>query len=72
MREILSIHVGQCGNQIADRFWRLVLKEHGLHESGAVQDTSAVRANTNQEVFSTRCATENMSPAPCSSTWSRA
>ena len=51
MREILSIHVGQCGNQIADRFWRLVLKEHGLHDSGAVKDTSVVKANTNQEVF---------------------
>ncbi|OAI56929.1 hypothetical protein AYO49_03295 [Verrucomicrobiaceae bacterium SCGC AG-212-N21] len=43
--------MGQCGNQIADRFWRLVLKEHGLHESGAVMDSSVVKANTNQEVF---------------------
>lgn len=51
MREILSIHVGQCGNQIADRFWRLILKEHGLHESGAVKDTTLVKSNTNQEVF---------------------
>ncbi len=34
MREILSIHVGQTGNQIADRFWRLVLKEHGLNPNG--------------------------------------
>lgn len=51
MREILSIHVGQCGNQIADRFWRLILKEHGLHESGAVRDTAVVKSNTNQEVF---------------------
>lgn len=51
MREILSIHVGQCGNQIADSFWRLILKEHGLHESGAVKDSTLVKANTNQEVF---------------------
>jgi len=51
VREILSIHVGQCGNQIADRFWRLILKEHGLLESGAVQDNSAIKNNTNQEVF---------------------
>ncbi|MFZ4766525.1 MAG: hypothetical protein ACOYMN_16355, partial [Roseimicrobium sp.] len=50
MREILSIHVGQCGNQIADRFWRLILKEHGLLESGAVKDSSnsAIKNNTNQ------------------------
>lgn len=51
MREILSIHVGQCGNQIADSFWRLILKEHGLHESGAVKDSTLVKSNTNQEVF---------------------
>ena len=51
MREILSIHVGQCGNQIADQFWRLILKEHGLLENGSVRDSNAVKANTNQEVF---------------------
>jgi tubulin beta len=47
VREILSIHVGQCGNQIADRFWRLVLREHGLTESG----TPKAGANVNMEVF---------------------
>ncbi len=51
MREILSIHVGQCGNQIADQFWRLILKEHGLHESGAVKDSNLIKSNSNQEVF---------------------
>lgn len=51
MREILSIHVGQCGNQIADRFWRLILKEHGLLENGGVKDINAVKTNSNQEVF---------------------
>lgn len=51
MREILSIHVGQCGNQIADRFWRLVLREHGLTEAGTPKDGSAAAANANMEVF---------------------
>ena len=52
MREILSIHVGQCGNQIADRFWRLVLREHGLTEAGTPKDGSTnVAANTNLEIF---------------------
>jgi len=51
VREILSIHVGQCGNQIADQFWRLILKEHGMHESGTVKDGNLVKSNTNQEVF---------------------
>lgn len=51
MREILSIHVGQCGNQIADRFWRLVLREHGLTESGTPKAGANVAANANMEVF---------------------
>ncbi|MFN0080259.1 MAG: tubulin beta chain [Prosthecobacter sp.] len=52
MREILSIHVGQCGNQIADRFWRLVLREHGLTEAGTPKDGSTnVAANANLEIF---------------------
>ena len=38
MREILSIHVGQCGNQIADRYWRLILREHGLTIDQVVHD----------------------------------
>lgn len=51
MREILSIHVGQCGNQIADRFWRLVLREHGLTEAGTLKEGSVAAANTNLEIF---------------------
>ena len=51
MREILSIHVGQCGNQIADCFWRLLLKEHGLQENGVVKDNNVVKSNSHQEVF---------------------
>lgn len=51
MREILSIHVGQCGNQIADRFWRLILREHGLTEAGTPKDGGTASANANLEVF---------------------
>lgn len=28
-REIITIQVGQCGNQIGARFWDLLLQEHG-------------------------------------------
>jgi hypothetical protein len=53
MREILSIHVGQTGNQIADRFWRLILKEHGLKPNGTPAVPQAAN-NTHQEVFFNR------------------
>jgi hypothetical protein len=51
VREILSIHVGQCGNQIADRYWRLILREHGLDESGVPKQGSSAANNANMEVF---------------------
>ncbi len=35
-REVITIQVGQCGNQIGRAFWELLLKEHSL-------------SNTNQE-----------------------
>lgn len=51
MREIVSIHIGQCGNQIADRYWRLILREHGLNESGMPKDGNTASSNSNMEVF---------------------
>ncbi|CAF4216269.1 unnamed protein product, partial [Adineta steineri] len=30
MREIVNISIGQCGNQIAGKFWEVVAGEHGL------------------------------------------
>jgi tubulin beta len=51
VREIVSIHIGQCGNQIADRYWRLILREHGLNESGMPKDGNAASSNSNMEVF---------------------
>jgi len=34
MREIVSIHVGQCGNQLGNRFWDVVAREHGIDDKG--------------------------------------
>uniref|UniRef100_A0A9J2PK57 Tubulin beta chain n=1 Tax=Ascaris lumbricoides TaxID=6252 RepID=A0A9J2PK57_ASCLU len=34
MREIVHIQVGQCGNQIGDRFWSVISKEHGIQPDG--------------------------------------
>ncbi|MCB1236019.1 MAG: tubulin beta chain [Verrucomicrobiae bacterium] len=61
MREILSIHVGQCGNQIADQFWRLITREHGLNHRG-VPSESGVPENANQGVFFNRVNDSKYSP----------
>jgi len=34
MREIISLHAGQCGNQIGHRFWQIVSGEHSIDRQG--------------------------------------
>ncbi|KAI6025088.1 beta-tubulin 2 [Pisolithus microcarpus] len=33
-REIINIQAGQAGNQVGESFWKMLLAEHGLDESG--------------------------------------
>jgi len=43
VREILHIQVGQCGNQIGNRFWQTVIAEHNIDGSGYyIGDTAEV------------------------------
>ena len=37
-REIITVQVGQCGNQIGWRFWDLALREHAAHNQAGVFD----------------------------------
>jgi tubulin epsilon len=37
-REIITVQVGQCGNQIGLRFWDLALKEHSLYNKNGIYD----------------------------------
>jgi len=32
--EIVQIQVGQCGNQIGEKFWETITSEHGLDQNG--------------------------------------
>lgn len=34
MREVISLHLGQCGNQIASSFWTKISKEHEISPQG--------------------------------------
>eukprot|EP00112_Aurelia_sp_Birch-Aquarium-sp1_P024519 Seg7804.3 transcript_id=Seg7804.3/GoldUCD/mRNA.D3Y31 product="Tubulin beta chain" protein_id=Seg7804.3/GoldUCD/D3Y31 len=34
MREIISIQVGQCGNQVGNKFWDVICKEHKIDNDG--------------------------------------
>ncbi|TPX56597.1 hypothetical protein PhCBS80983_g04424 [Powellomyces hirtus] len=39
-REIISVHAGQCGNQIGAKFWEVVSDEHGIDPTGHYQGDS--------------------------------
>ncbi|GAM25142.1 hypothetical protein SAMD00019534_083170, partial [Acytostelium subglobosum LB1] len=35
MREIVHLQVGQCGNQIGNKFWEVISEEHGIQADGS-------------------------------------
>ncbi|EGC38458.1 gamma tubulin [Dictyostelium purpureum] len=39
-REIITLQVGQCGNQIGSEFWKQLCKEHGINPAGYLEDYS--------------------------------
>ncbi|GMI47053.1 hypothetical protein TrCOL_g169 [Triparma columacea] len=39
-REILTLQVGQCGNQIGSEFWKQLCAEHGIQPDGLLSDSS--------------------------------
>lgn len=42
-REIITVQVGQCGNQIGCRFWELALREHALYNPQGIYDEALSR-----------------------------
>lgn len=48
MGSIITLQVGQCGNQIGNEFWEKVCKEHGLSNSGEVLHS---RNNDRKDAF---------------------
>ncbi len=37
-REIITLQVGQCGNQIGMEFWKQLCLEHGISKEGILED----------------------------------
>ena len=38
MREIITLQLGQCGNQIGSEFWKQLCAEHGISPDGTLQE----------------------------------
>lgn len=48
-RELITVQVGQCGNQIGCKFWELALKEHAAYNPGGLYDDAISRCVCQQE-----------------------
>lgn len=35
--EIITLQIGQCGNQVGKQFWSQLIKEHGINKDGQSQ-----------------------------------
>ncbi|CAK0889941.1 unnamed protein product [Prorocentrum cordatum] len=49
-REIITLQVGQCGNQIGSEFWKLLCAEHGINERGILEDFATL-GDDRKDVF---------------------
>lgn len=45
MREVIFLHVGECGNNMGAKYWELIASEHGLNEAGDYKGDSDVQLN---------------------------
>lgn len=44
-REIITLQVGQCGNQIGGEFWKQLCLEHGIDPTGQLKDDPTIGAS---------------------------
>ncbi|KAE9460201.1 hypothetical protein C3L33_07895, partial [Rhododendron williamsianum] len=49
-REIITLQVGQCGNQIGMEFWKQLCLEHGINKDGILEDF-ATQGGDRKDVF---------------------
>jgi len=49
-REMITLQLGQCGNQIGFEFWKKLCQEHGINQEGVLQE-HLNDANDRKDVF---------------------
>ena len=54
-RELITVQVGQCGNQIGCRFWELALREHSAHSPDFTFDDSMSTFFRNEDACGRAC-----------------
>ena len=51
MREIITLQVGQCGNQLATQFWETIAQEHGILPDGSAPSASSLQLQQAHVLF---------------------
>ncbi len=65
-REIITLQVGQCGNQIGGEFWKQLCREHGIEPDGSLRHRNPTDYNHN-DTTSTSSSSASPSSPPSSS-----
>ena len=71
-RELITLQIGQCGNQIGCRFWDLALQEHGRHSRDGLFDESMSTFFRNIDLKTGQEISARQGPRPISSLKARA
>ncbi|KAI3429359.1 hypothetical protein D9Q98_005454 [Chlorella vulgaris] len=65
-RELVTLQVGQCGNQVGAEFWRKLCSEHGINNDGIVEEWAASGATGDRkDVFFYQADDERYIPRAC-------
>lgn len=63
-REIVTLQVGQCGNQVGTEFWKKLCSEHGINNDGIVEEY-ATQSGDRKDVFFYQADDERYIPRAC-------
>eukprot|EP00029_Vermamoeba_vermiformis_P014545 TRINITY_DN965_c0_g1_i1.p1 TRINITY_DN965_c0_g1~~TRINITY_DN965_c0_g1_i1.p1 ORF type:complete len:458 (+),score=80.57 TRINITY_DN965_c0_g1_i1:45-1418(+) len=64
-REIITLQVGQCGNQIGYEFWQRICAEHGISNNGTLESFATENAGDRKDVFFYQADDEHYIPRAC-------
>ena len=54
MRDILTLHIGQCGIQQGSKLWEILCNEHSLNMDGTMMDTKNLEDSSHLTFFEER------------------
>lgn len=65
MREVITVQVGQCGNQVGTEFWKRLCAEHGIQPDGRLEEYARDGAGDRKDVFFYQADDDQYIPRAC-------